>query len=80
MTQNNDFSLTPTLTYAAAYARLAAIAERLRATGSAASIDTLIDDIRQARSLHAICGDRIDAVRREFEAEVTGVAPDEPMF
>ena len=80
MTQNNDFSLTPTLTYAAAYAKLAAIAERLRATGSAASIDTLVDDTREARSLHAICRDRIDAVRREFDAEMAGVAPDEPMF
>ena len=80
MTQNTDFTLTSTLTYAAAYARLAAIAERLRATGSAASIDTLVDDTREARSLHAICRDRIDAVRREFEAEATRAAPDEPMF
>ena len=37
----------PTGTYAAAYARLAAIADRLKASG-ATSIDTLVDDVRAA--------------------------------
>ena len=69
-----------TITYAAAYAKLSAIAEKLRATGSAATVDTLVDDIRAARAAHAICKSRIAAVMKEFEAEVAGVEEDEAVF
>ena len=73
-------SVQPTATYAAAYAKLSAIAEKLRATGSAATVDTLVDDIRAARSAHAICKSRIEAVMKEFEAEVAGVEEGEAGF
>ncbi len=57
-------------TYAASYAKLAAIAERLRAGGTAVSVDTLVDDVRAARAAHEVCRARLDAVRREIDAEV----------
>ena len=73
-------TLPPTATYAAAYAKLAAIAEKLRATGGAATIDTLVDDIRAARAAHAVCKTRIQEVMKEFEAEVAGVEKGEEVF
>ena len=59
-----------TETYAASYAKLAAIAERLRAGGAAVSVDTLVEDVRAARAAHEVCRARLDAVRREIDAEV----------
>ena len=57
-------------TYAASYAKLSAIAERLRSGGSATSVDTLVEDVRAARAAHDVCRARLDAVRREIDAEV----------
>ena len=59
-----------TETYASAYARLAAIAEKLRGTGATANLDSIVDDLRAARAAHAICKARLDAIRREVDAEV----------
>ncbi len=59
-----------TETYAAAYNRLAAIAEKLRGTGATANLDGIVDDLRAARAAHAICKSRLDAIRREVDAEV----------
>ena len=59
-----------TETYAAAYARLAAIAERLKGAGAAASHDDIVDDLKAARAAHAVCKARLDAIRREVDAEV----------
>ena len=70
-----------TETYAAAYARLAAIAERLRAGGAATSVDTLVEDVRAARAAYELCRNRLDAVRREIDAEVAAadtVEADQP--
>jgi len=60
----------PATTYAVAYAQLAAIAERLKAAGTAASIDTLAEDVAAARRAHAIAKGRLDAIRAEIEAEL----------
>lgn len=57
-------------TYASAYARLTAIAERLKAAASAATVDTLVDDLRAARAAYAVCKDRLDNIRREVDLEV----------
>ncbi|MCW6512988.1 hypothetical protein [Lichenifustis flavocetrariae] len=70
-------ALAPTATYAEAYATLAAIAERLRSTGTTATIDTLASDLREARAAHAVCRDRLAAIRREIDAEITAVRADE---
>ena len=59
-----------TESYAASYAKLAAIAERLRAGGAAVSVDALVEDVRAARAAHEVCRARLDAVRREIDAEV----------
>ena len=59
-----------TETYAAAYGRLAAIAEKLRTAGAAASVDDLVSDLRSARAAYAVCKTRLDAIRREVDAEV----------
>lgn len=56
--------------YAAAYAQLAAIAERLKGTGNAASIDTLAQDVAEARNLYASCKARLNAIRVEIDAEL----------
>ena len=69
MTTGSNAAAT-TETYAAAYARLASIAERLRAGGAAVSVDTLVEDVRAARAAHEVCRARLDAVRREIDAEV----------
>ena len=60
----------PAQSYAAAYAKLAAIADKLRAAGSAASVDSLVEDLREARSAYAICRARLDAIRSEVDAEM----------
>ena len=60
----------PSTTYAAAYAQLAAIAERLKGTGNAASIDTLAQDVAEARNLYASCKARLNAIRVEIDAEL----------
>ncbi len=65
--------LQPTTTYAAAYAKVAAMAEKLRASGSATTVDTHIDDIRAARAAHSMCKSRLETVMKQFDAEVAGV-------
>lgn len=59
-----------TETYAAAYARLAAIAEKLKGAGATANLDEIVDDLRNARGIHAILKARLEAIRREVDAEV----------
>ena len=70
MPGNGSTMPAATDSYAANYARLAAIAERLRAGGAAVSVDTLVEDVRAARLAHEVCRARLDAVRREIDAEV----------
>ena len=67
---------TPTVpaTYASAYAALAAIAERLRSAGTAATIDTLAEDVRAARHHYDVCRGRLAAIRAEIDAEVDTAA------
>ncbi len=60
-------------TYAAAYAKLTTIAEKLKSAGTATSIDTLADDVRGARQAYATCRLRLDAIRAEIEAELAAV-------
>ena len=67
--------LLPTATYAEAYARLSAIADRLRGSGGAADVDTLAQDIREARAAHAVCRSRLEAVREQIEAELASYGP-----
>lgn len=62
-------NLQPTETYAAAYAQLSAIAEKLK-NASAANVDTLADDVRAARRAAGICRARIDAIRAEIDDEL----------
>lgn len=77
MSTTTDTALKPTATYAEAYAVLSGIAERLRATGSTASIDRLAADLRTARAAHAVCRDRLAAIRREIDQEVAAAQADE---
>ena len=60
----------PTVTYAAAYATLASIAERLKGAGTAASLDTLASDVSEARKCYQGARDRLDAIRAEIDAEL----------
>ena len=69
--------LEPTASYATAYANLTAIAERLKGAGTAVSIDTLVQDVRAARMAHAVCRDRLAAVRAEVDAELALAEPSE---
>ena len=55
--------------YAAGFARLAAIAERLRTASGAATLDGLVADVQAARTLHRQLKARLDAVRRELDAD-----------
>jgi hypothetical protein len=66
-------TLAPTATYAAAYARLSDIAARLRGPGTAATIDTLADDVRMAREAYGVCKARLDAIRAAIDAEIAAV-------
>ncbi len=59
-----------TETYAAAYARLSQIAEKLKISGAAASIDNIVEDLRAARLAYITCKDRLDAIRREVDLEM----------
>ena len=67
-------TITPTPatteTYAAAYAKLAAIASKLSAAGATANVDDLVHDLRLARSAYATCKARLDAIRAEVDAEL----------
>lgn len=63
-------AVNPATTYAVAYAQLAAIAERLKGAGTAASIDTLAEDVRAARHAYTACRARLDAIRIEIDAEL----------
>lgn len=65
----------PTATYAAAYARLTAIAHKLRAPATAATVDGLAADVRAAQEAYATCRARLDAIRREV-GEAIGPAED----
>lgn len=58
-----------TETYVSAYARLTAIADKLKG-GGATDVDTLVQDLREARMAYSICKSRLDAIRREVDAEV----------
>ena len=60
----------PAITYAAAYAALSAVAERLKGAGTASSIDTLADDVRSARYNYEVCRSRLAAIRAEIDAEL----------
>ena len=59
-----------TETYASAYARLSAIADKLRSGGQAAGVGEIVDQLRAARAAHATCKARLDAIRREVDAEL----------
>ena len=49
---NTTITAKPTVTYAAAYATLASIAERLKGPCTAASLDTLASDVYEARKCY----------------------------
>ena len=67
---NTAITAKPTVTYAAAYATLASIAERLKGPGTAASLDTLASDVYEARRCYQEARDRLDAIRIEIDAEL----------
>ncbi len=69
-TKTTALTPAPAATYAAAYAALAAIAERLRGAGTAATIDTLAEDVRAARRHYDVCRSRLAAIRAEIDAEL----------
>lgn len=64
-------TIAPAITYAAAYAALSAVAERLKGAGTAATIDTLAEDVRIARYHYELCRSRLAAIRAEIDAELT---------
>ena len=64
-------ALKPAITYAAAYAALSAVAEKLKGAGTAASIDTLAEDVRSARYNYEVCRSRLAAIRAEIDAELS---------
>ncbi len=66
----------PANTYAAAYATLGAIADRLKGASTAATIDTLAEDVRAARQAYAVCRSRLDAIRAEIDQEIAAVEAD----
>lgn len=51
--KTNNAPLAATETYAGAYARLSAIAEKLRTSAGATSVDSLVEDVRAAQSTEA---------------------------
>lgn len=59
-----------TETYASAYARLASIAEKLKAPGATANIDNIVEDLRNARLAYRVCKERLDLIRREVDLEI----------
>ena len=61
----------PDTNYAAAYAALADIAQRLKGPGTAASLDTLAQDVALARKMFGIARSRLDAIRAEIDAELS---------
>ena len=69
----SDAAPAATETYAAAYARLTAIAERLKGAGATSDLESVVRDLRDARAAHAFCKNRLDAIRREVDAEVEAV-------
>ena len=70
MTTKTSTTTNAVVSYAAAYATLAGIAERLKAPGTAASIDTLAQDVVMARQAYEQCSNRIKAIRDEIDAEI----------
>ena len=70
MTAKTTTTAKPVTSYAIAYAQLAAIGERLKGASTAASIDTLAEDVRAARQAHAACRARLAAIRTEIDAEL----------
>ena len=70
-TKTTTTTIKPIVTYAAAYAALSAVAERLKGAGTAASIDTLAEDVRAARNNYELCRGRLAAIRAEIDAELS---------
>lgn len=60
----------PVTSYAAAYGQLAAIADRLKGSGTSATIDTLAEDVAAARRAFSLAKERLDAIRAEIDAEL----------
>ena len=60
-------ALPATATFAEAYARLSAIATKLKGPGSATSIDSLVQDVRDAKEAYASCKARLEVIRTEVE-------------
>ena len=56
--------------YAEAYAALADVAQRLKGPSTAASLDTLAQDVALARRMFGIARSRLDAIRAEIDAEL----------
>ncbi len=71
---NSTMAPAATETYASAYAKLNSIAEKLKGAGAMADLETLVLDLREARAAHAFCKSRLDAIRREVDAEVEAAA------
>ncbi len=67
-----------TQSYNQMYAALATIAERLRTTSAATSVDTLLADVQAARHLHGQLKRRLEAVRREIETEIAATDASSP--
>ncbi len=63
-------SPSSTESYATSYARLAAIAEKLKNAGTTANLDEIVDDLRTARQMHNLLKSRLDVIRREVDVEV----------
>ncbi len=70
ITKTTTTTIKSIVTYAAAYAALSSVAERLKGVGTAASIDTLAEDVRAARYNYELCRSRLDAIRAEIDAEL----------
>ena len=70
-TQTKPGPTPSTGSYAANYATLTAIAERLRNPGTATTVDSLVADVKAARAAHTACKSRLDAIRREIDSEIS---------
>ena len=68
-TQTSGAMPAGTDTYAAGYAKLAAIAEKLRTTTGAATVDSLVADVQAAWKPDKQIRARLDAGRRELDAD-----------
>ena len=59
-----------TESYAAAYAKLSAIAAKLKTPASAASINELARDVWEAKQVFSVCSARLAAIRAESKQKV----------